>query len=499
MEHFDVAIIGYGPTGAALANLLGQCGVNVVVLEREAAAYHLPRAVHFDGEIMRILQWIGIAEEMEPLTALHPGMKFVDGNGETMLDWPRPKGVGAQRWRSAYRFHQPDLERLLREKAATFPNISVRNRCDLFYVEDEGEHVALRYENMSCGRIERISASYVVGCDGARSTIKRYIETDMEDFGFHERWLVIDAILNDEKPELGEYSVQFCIPQRPATYVRGPGMRRRWEITINQQEDPQKVTKPDYVWDLLSDWLKPDEAELERIALYVFHSLLAKTWRKGRLLLAGDACHQTPPFMGQGMCTGIRDAANLYWKLALLCKGAVPAARAEDLLASYEKERKPNARTYIETAIRLGGLINTSKTKEDLQAALPVCKGGVQMQSISPPLGKAMGYGDLAGHLFGQPQLDDGSWIDDDFLHEFLVVADTKLAKELALPDDVGLITTDMSSDAASHLSRLDVGAVILRPDRYIFAGANSTDELNAQLKKILPSPTGVASVTNAQ
>jgi len=488
MQDYDVAIIGYGPAGATLAHLLGQCGLSVLVLERESAAYHLPRAVHFDAEVMRVLQWIGVAEQIEPLTALHPGMRFVSPEGKLLLDWPRPQGTGPQGWRANYRFHQPDLERLLREGLADRPTVTVRPRCEAFLVEDQGEDVEIRFEDMSCGKIERVRAKYVVGCDGARSLVRRFIETGMEDYGFHERWLVVDVILNAEKPELGDHSIQYCVPERPATYVRGPGPRRRWEITVRPGEDAAEISRPERVWELLSDWLTPEEADLERTAVYVFHSLVAEDWRRGRLLLAGDACHQTPPFMGQGMCAGTRDVANLYWKLALLCQGKVTGAAAEHLLDTYESERKPNAREYIQTAVRLGGLINTAGTETALRAALPAADGSVRMESIAPPIGPGLGIGAKAGRLFGQPRLLDGRWMDDVFRHQWVVVAEADLARALDLPPGVGLVTT-ADSDAAGHLARLGARATVLRPDRHTLGGADTTEELATLIAAILPNP----------
>lgn len=488
MEQFDVAIVGYGPAGATLAHLLGQCGLKTLVLDREGAAYHLPRAVHFDAEVMQVFQWIGIADDMEPKTALHPGMQFVDPDGKLLLDWPRPQGEGPQAWRANYRFHQPELEEVLRDHLTRRENVSIRTRCDAFYVQDHGDHVELRYEDMARGKVERVSAKYVVGCDGARSLIRRYIESGMEDYGFHERWLVVDVILNQDKPELGDHSVQYCVPERPATYVRTPGMRRRWEITVLPDEDANEICKPEAVWDLLSDWLTPDEAELERTAVYTFHSLVAEDWRKGRLLLAGDACHQTPPFMGQGMCAGTRDVANLYWKLALVCKGLVTGDAAEALLDTYETERKPNAREYIQTAVRLGGLINTAGTEEALRAALPSAKGGARMESIAPPIGPGLGQGDLAGRLFGQPRLADGQRMDDVYAHQFVVVADAALTDGLSLPEGVGLVTT-ANSNAEAALARLGARATVLRPDRHTLGAANTRSELEALIALVLPNP----------
>ncbi|AMM87242.1 3-(3-hydroxyphenyl)propionate hydroxylase (plasmid) [Martelella sp. AD-3] len=488
--HFDVAIVGYGPAGATLAHLLAQCGLKVLVLERETAAYHLPRAVHFDAEVMRVFQWIGIAEAIEPLTAMHPGMRFVDGNGKLLLDWPRPQGIGPQGWRANYRFHQPDLEKLLRDRLSGYQNVTVRTRADVFYIEDRGGHVEMRFEDMSRGKVEHVTAGYVVGCDGARSIVRRYIETGMEDYGFHERWLVVDVILNRDKPELGDHSIQYCVPERPATYVRGPGLRRRWELTVLDGEDSVAITRPEKVWEILAPWLKPEEAELERAAVYVFHSLVAEDWRKGRLFLAGDACHQTPPFMGQGMCAGTRDVANLYWKLALVCQGKVGGAAAERLLDSYESERKPNAREYIKTAVRLGGLINTCGTKEALEAALPAADGSARMESIAPPLGPGLGRGEKAGRLFGQPRLADGRLMDEAMRHRFVVVAEADLVEGLALPESVCLVTTKTSPDAGEHLARLGARAAVIRPDRHTLGAADSRAELEALLALVLPNPS---------
>lgn len=490
-EHsFDVAIVGCGPTGAVLAHLLAQCGLRPLVLERESATYPLPRAVHFDGEVMRVLQWIGAAEKVLPLTAEHPGMRFVDPQGKLLLDWPRPQGIGPQGWRANYRFHQPELEQILRDGLADRPEVTLRSRADVFLIEDRGDHVHLRFEDMTRGRVERVRAKYVVGCDGARSLVRRFIDTGMEDFGFHERWLVVDAILNHDKPELGDHSVQFCNPDRPATYVRCPFRRRRWEITVKDGEDSHAIARPEAVWDLLAPWLSPEEAVLERTAVYTFHSLVAEDWRRGRLFLAGDACHQTPPFMGQGLCAGIRDAANLYWKLALACQDRVTGTTREALLDSYESERKPNAREYIQTAVRLGGLINTCDSEAALRAALPLDDGSARMESIAPPLGPGLGQGPLAGRLFGQPRLADGRLMDDAHPHRFVLVTEDDLTAALSLPPGVALVTPRSAPDAADHLARLGARAALLRPDRHTLGTADTEGELRALLARALPAPT---------
>lgn len=479
-EDFDVAVVGYGPTGAILAHLLGLCGIRTLVLEREAASYPLPRAIVFDDEIMRVFQWVGIADELEPLTAPHPGMRFVDRNGKLLLDWPRSLEGGPQGWRSNYRFYQPDLERLLRDRMASRPTVDVRTRAEVFFLEDQGDHVHLRYEDMANGRIQRVRAKYVVGCDGARSLVRRFIESPMEDHGFHERWLVVDVVLKRDMPELGDHSVQFCDPERPMTYVRGPARRRRWEMKVSPEVDGAVLTSPAEVWKRLSRWITPDDAEIERAAVYIFHSLVASDWRKGRLLIAGDAAHQTPPFMGQGMCTGLRDAANLAWKLA-----RAVSTDDEALLDSYQSERHPNATVYIQTAVRLGGIINMAETQQDLRAALS--RRGM-MESVHPPLGPGLGVGPHAGRLFGQPLLADGRRMDRAVGHEFVLVCDAALAEQTPLPDGLAIVSTQNAPDVQDHLARFSTKAALLRPDRFILGTADTPQELSTIFDRLPPS-----------
>lgn len=482
-EAFDVVIVGYGPTGAVLAHLLGLCGVQVLVLEREAAPFPLPRAIVFDDEAMRIFQWVGVADRLEPLTAPHPGMRFVDRDGRLLLDWPRPQSVGPQGWRPSYRFYQPDLERLLREEMASRQTVTVRTRCEAFLASEDRDHVHLRYEDMTRGRVQRVRARYVVGCDGARSLIRRFIESPMTDHGFHERWLVVDMMLKREMPELSDHTVQHCDPRQPATYVRGPFNRRRWEMAVPDDADAATVSSPQEVWKRLARWITPDDAEIERTAVYMFHSLVAARWREGRLFIAGDAAHQTPPFMGQGMCAGIRDAANLGWKLALACRGA----GGEELLDSYQSERLPHATEYILTAIRLGGLINTAGTEAALRAAMPNAEGGARMETIQPPIGPGLGEGRHRGRLFGQPLLADGAFMDRGVGHSFVLICAHEIAAGLTLPQGVELVTTENAPDVASHLARFGVQAALLRPDRFVLATAETAQEAAGMLSRLMP------------
>jgi len=304
--------------------------------------------------------------------------------------------------------------------------------------------------------------------------VRRFIETDMEDLGFHERWLVVDVLLKGEKPELGDHSVQHCDPARPITYIRGTGNRRRWEITVHPDEDTARATTPEFVWNVLSRWVTPEEAEIERATVYMFHSLIANDWRRGRLFVAGDAAHQTPPFLGQGMCAGIRDVANLSWKLERAVRDG-----DDTLLDSYQSERIPHTREYIETAVRLGWLINTEGPEAALGAAEPGQDGAATMVKVGPPLGPGLGNGPHAGQIFGQPLLADGRRLDDAVGYAPCLVAEPSLLEAVALPEGLVAVSSADAPEVVAELERFGAAAVLVRPDRYVLGAANDAAGLS--------------------
>lgn len=306
---YDVAIIGYGPVGATLANLLARQSLRVLVLDQFDRAYTLPRATHLDGEAVRILQSAGLSEMLALHLGLYPRMRFEDANGGLLIDWPRSTLPGSQGWRDSNRFHQPELEIALRERAAASASVTLQLGWRVTAITQD-DNMAIVEATGPNGSTTRFTAAFAVGCDGARSTVRQAIGAELESLAKSEQWLVADVILKDTAPDLPEGTVQYCDPARPFTYIEAVGRRRRWEVMLLPGDDPAAFATPGHVRSLLRRWLAPEDSELERAVLYTFNSVIATRWRNGRLLVAGDAAHQTPPFLGQGLCAGLRDAAK---------------------------------------------------------------------------------------------------------------------------------------------------------------------------------------------
>jgi 3-(3-hydroxy-phenyl)propionate hydroxylase len=476
---YDVAIVGMGPVGATLANLLALRDLKILILDREREIYALPRAVTFDGECMRVFQTIGIADEMLPDLLTVPGMRFVDAEGNIIVDWTRPGGIGPHGWPVSYRFHQPNLEAALRRRLGQHEKVDVRLRHDLFSLEQRADHVLLRLENTATGKLLTTRAKYVVGCDGARSTVRRFMGTELEDLKSHDRWLVLDLLLNHELPHLGDYALQYCDAKNPATYIRGIGNRRRWEIMLQPSFDASVLSRPEEVWALLQKWITPEQARIERSAVYTFHSVLAAGWRAGRLLIAGDAAHQTPPFMGQGMCAGIRDVANLAWKLSDVVIGAAD----ERLLDTYESERAPHVRIFIEEAVRLGRIIRDTERAVASGGSAVARREQQKFVTPDPKLGPGVHDGSAhAGRVSAQPRLADGGLLDDIAGYQAVLLVTPRLYEQREIPDAAPLVVVADSPASQDYLNSLDAMAVLIRPDRYIYGTASRAGELETLL-----------------
>ena len=488
----DVAIVGLGPTGATLANLLGAAGLSVLVLEKEAGIFPLPRAIHFDGEVLRILQAAGLRDEALAISRPgEQGMHFVNGAGETMLIRGGTAALGPHGCANNYYFHQPELEAVLRKGLARFANVDIRLRHEVVGVEQDASGATLRVRAIEGDRIQNMRSRYVVGCDGARSPVRQRMGSAMADLGLKQPWLVFDVVLEKEV-DLPQHTVQHCNPARPMTYCNVVGHRRRWEIMVLPGDDREAMVQPEALWQMVAPWVRPDQARLERAAIYTFHSVIAEGWRDGRLLLAGDACHQTPPFLGQGMCAGIRDAANLAWKLEAVLKGRAPAA----LLDTYESERAPHVRALIELAVRLGNIIQTTNPELAADRDAKFRTGQPEIFELPPQMLGAGAFdatpGALAGSPFPQPRLDDGRLLDELLGHRSAVIGHAPaLASAAPATSDrwrrAGAIVIDRpDASLRDWLDSHQAHAVILRPDRYIVGVARTGHDLD-RISQYLP------------
>lgn len=342
----DVLLIGLGPVGAALANLLGRYGVRVLAIDKASAIFEKPRAIALDNEALRILQLVGVRDgELE--TVAIPQVQY---RSPLFGRFARINSAGVIDGHPALvTFHQPQLERLLRAKLARYPGVEMRLGVEMERFVDDGRSVQAHLKD-AAGVEFHVNARYLVGTDGASSLVRRTLGLDFEGRSFEQDWLIVDAI---DVPVPIDHVEFTCDPRRPTPRMVAPGGRQRWEFMLRPGEKPEEMERPESVRRLLAPWCDSERIRIERTAVYRFHAREAKRFSKGRCFIAGDAAHITPPFAGQGLVAGLRDAANLAWKLA----GVVRGQSSEQVLDSYDTERRPHARKIIRLALMLGALV----------------------------------------------------------------------------------------------------------------------------------------------
>jgi 3-(3-hydroxy-phenyl)propionate hydroxylase len=349
----SVLVVGGGPVGVSAAVMLAQRGVPTLVVERHPDVYPLPRAVHLDDEIYRVLADMGVADGFAGITVPTLGLRLVDASLRPMAEFKRSEPIGIHGYPPANMFDQPDLEVLLRRALDAEPLAELATGTELVDLTDRPDgRVDALLRDVATGDERVITMDAVLGCDGANSRARELIGSTYEDLKFEERWLVID-VRSEQPLDTWQGVHQVCDPARAGTYMQvGPG-RYRWEFRLKDGETVDSVVESGEFERLLSKWLGPipyDSLEIMRRAEYTFRARIADRWRSGRVFLLGDAAHLTPPFVGQGLCAGLRDASNLTWKLAAVLRGHAAWA----LLDTYEPERKPHARALIAKARTVG-------------------------------------------------------------------------------------------------------------------------------------------------
>ena len=352
-----VIVVGAGPIGCTAALLLADSGIPVTLLERYLQPHPLPRAVHLDDEVARTLDRIGVSEGFLARSRPGSGLRLLDASHRVMAEFSRDHEPGMHGFPQANMFHQPDLEELLFARVGQHPLIDFRRGAEVIGLDDDDAPGPLTADPVRVhARIgedpQTFTGRVVLGCDGANSTIRQLAGITMEDLGFTERWLVVDIQVENDL-NTWDGVEQICDPARAATFMQVTGDRYRWEFRLLDGEDEAGLITPVALGRLLQPWTGRDDLdgmEIIRSATYTFRARLASRFQAGRVFLLGDAAHLTPPFIGQGLAAGLRDADNLAWKLAHVLSGRAGA----DLLASYETERRPHAEALIKKAVRVG-------------------------------------------------------------------------------------------------------------------------------------------------
>jgi 3-(3-hydroxy-phenyl)propionate hydroxylase len=348
---YEVIIVGYGPVGVTAANLLGGMGIRVAVVEREGSVYPRARAISTDDEVIRIWQRIGLAERLkEDMLAGRP-IDFVDARGRSFLNFaPVPRGHGHPPQAFIY---QPALEQVLREGVCRYPNVEVLFAHECQHVAQDGDGVEVTVQNINDETVRAIRGAYLIAADGGSSPIRTRLNVGFIGRTYEDKWVVIDT-----KVHRGWDSVDrlrfHCDPARPAVDCPTPMGHHRWEFPVLPGEDEQALVSHEYIWQLLRRHGRtPEDLEILRAVVYSHHVRFAARWRVGRIFLAGDAAHVMPPWIGEGMAAGIRDVANLCWKLAAVLRGRL----SDDTLDSYEVERQPHVRAMTKESVRFGRVI----------------------------------------------------------------------------------------------------------------------------------------------
>jgi 2-polyprenyl-6-methoxyphenol hydroxylase-like FAD-dependent oxidoreductase len=497
---YDVVIVGYGPVSEALAIMLGRKGRSIAVIERWKERYPLPRAVCIDHEMFRMLSSIGLRDQLPDVSHPAPPYRWFNAEWKELLaiDWSAESISGGTEVNFV---HQPTLESMFDEAVREQPTVDVNLGWEVQQVGQSDDFAFAVAHNAETGETQTWRGRYLIGADGANSVTRSAIGSAQEDRGFQADWLVIDILPNEGVNLDIPAAAQYCNPERPTTIVPA-GIRdgryfRRWEFMRLPHETVAEIENEETAWKLLAPWVTPDQARMVRHKVYTFRSLIAQEWRNGRLMIAGDAAHVMPPFMGQGMCAGLRDGWNLAWKLDLILDGRADAS----LLDTYQPERRPHASDIIDLSMYLGKVICIPDKQEaakrdaaffDRSAppppAFPSLTNGILHRlpngSLEPLAGKLSPHGMVRrlGHTGRFDDLVGLGWVLLSVVGDPLALL-SEQERDFIERMDIRLVWLDDADQKHGAVADVDgkyiammhdnsLAAVLIRPDFYIYGTA---------------------------
>lgn len=498
-SHYPVVIVGAGPVGVTAATLLAQYGIHTLIVDRWPGVYPQPRAVHLDDEVHRIVERLGIGTQFAAISRPGLGLRLLDPNQEVLAEFHRDPARSRHGHPEANMFDQPEFESLLRANLSRHPEATLRGNADVTHLTDfGGTRTRVHLTDRTDGREHVVDCDYLLGCDGANSLVRAHIGSRMRDLRFEQRWLVIDIVSARDLKQWGGVQ-QVCDPHRAGTFMQVGDERYRWEFRLLPGESAEEFGTLDALRPLIAPWLGTTEdsaLQIVRVAEYTFRAQVADKWRRGHVFLLGDAAHLTPPFIGQGLGAGLRDAFNLSWKLAGVLHGTLPAT----VLDSYQKERKPHARAMIGLALAIGHMMTAGGRPGDTLRRLVAPRVGLipglasrVLDPATPRLSRStcvdrpLASRGLAGTLCPNSVVTNGRRLDSVVGHGFSVIT-----RHAPTPDQQRLITArhavavhaEPGTPLADWLEKGHAQAALVRPD---FAVLKSGGNL-AEVCETLPS-----------